>query len=353
MDRAPSRVPYPSVQAIAASKLLHPLHQHSFDEAVEALPAEHDPATIEGRQNEARFREAFMQAMDAAQVEALIFPTWAQLPAINGDRNTQLTDDPQPAPHAGPTHLGSSLTFVGSMLQWPALSVPNGYINGLPTGLHILRAPGMRPSSFSMPMRTNKPPTTASRRPPSHHSPCSGQREEGRGVSCRMEDQEMQRSTDRILTTHAGSLPMPADLHAMLRAKEAGQPYDAPALQMRLTRAVAEVVQQQAEHGLDIISDGEQSKTSFTTYVSERLAVSRPGPGRWHVRSATASARTSPSTSRRSGPRHPASGGASSTASGHCSTLARKRCRRTSPTCRPPWPASRSRRPFSRRPSAR
>jgi hypothetical protein len=44
-----------------------------------------------------------------------------------------------------------------------------------------------------------------------------------------MEDEEMPQSTDRILTTHAGSLPMPADLHAMLRAKEAGQPYDAPA----------------------------------------------------------------------------------------------------------------------------
>ena len=89
----------------------------------------------------------------------------------------------------------------------------------------------------------------------------------------------MPQSTDRILTTHAGSLPMPADLHAMLRAKEAGQPYDAPALQMRLTRAVAEVVQQQAEHGLDIISDGEQSKTSFTTYVSERLAGIETRPG--------------------------------------------------------------------------
>jgi 5-methyltetrahydropteroyltriglutamate--homocysteine methyltransferase len=46
-----------------------------------------------------------------------------------------------------------------------------------------------------------------------------------------MEDQEMQRSTDRILTTHAGSLPMPADLHAILRAREVGQPYDAPAVQ--------------------------------------------------------------------------------------------------------------------------
>jgi len=131
-------VPYPSVKDIAASKLLHPLHQQSFDEAVEALPAEHDPATIEGRHNEARFRTAFMQAMDAAGVDALVFPTWAQLPAINGDRNTQLTDDPRPAPHATPTRLGSSLTFVGSMLQWPAISVPNGDIQGLPTGLQLL-----------------------------------------------------------------------------------------------------------------------------------------------------------------------------------------------------------------------
>jgi Asp-tRNA(Asn)/Glu-tRNA(Gln) amidotransferase A subunit family amidase len=131
-------VPYPSVKAIAASKLLHPLHQQSFDEAVDALPAEQDPATIEGRLNEARFRAAFMQAMDAARIDALVFPTWAQLPAINGDRNTQITNDPKPAPYAGPTHLGSSLTFVGSMLQWPALSVPNGFIQGLPTGLQML-----------------------------------------------------------------------------------------------------------------------------------------------------------------------------------------------------------------------
>ena len=53
----------------------------------------------------------------------------------------------------------------------------------------------------------------------------------------------MQRSTDRILTTHAGSLPMPSDLSEMLRAKETGQPYDAQALQQRLARAVAMVVQ--------------------------------------------------------------------------------------------------------------
>src|SRR5262249_30622224 len=90
---------------------------------------------------------------------------------------------------------------------------------------------------------------------------------------------EMKRNTDRILTTHAGSLPRASDLDAMLRAKEAGQPYDAPALPQHLARAVAEVVRQQAEHGLDIISDGEQSKTSFTTYLTERLAGIEPRSG--------------------------------------------------------------------------
>src|SRR5262249_20863188 len=93
------------------------------------------------------------------------------------------------------------------------------------------------------------------------------------------EDQEMQRSTDRILTTHAGSLPRPPDLSEMLRAKEAGQPYDEQALQQRLASAVAEAVQKQAENGIDIITDGEQSKTSFTTYLSERLAGIETRPG--------------------------------------------------------------------------
>jgi 5-methyltetrahydropteroyltriglutamate--homocysteine methyltransferase len=93
------------------------------------------------------------------------------------------------------------------------------------------------------------------------------------------EDQEMQRSTDRILTTHAGSLPRPPDLSEILRAKEAGQPYDALALQRRLASAVAAAVQKQAENGIDIITDGEQSKTSFTTYLSERLAGIETRPG--------------------------------------------------------------------------
>lgn len=132
-------VPYPSIKAIAESGLLHPLHQVSVANAVDALPPEQNPETLEGRNNEERFRAAFRREMDAAGVAALVFPTWAQLPLLNGDRNTQLAAVPVPAPARGVTHSRSSLTFVGSMLQWPALSVPSGYSSeGLPLGLQIL-----------------------------------------------------------------------------------------------------------------------------------------------------------------------------------------------------------------------
>jgi Asp-tRNA(Asn)/Glu-tRNA(Gln) amidotransferase A subunit family amidase len=132
-------VPFPSVKAIADSKLLHPLHQALLDEAAAAKPVDEDAETIEGLKNEQRYRDVFTEAMDAGKIDAVIFPTWAQLPAINGDRNTQLVAEPKPPPGAGPTALGSGLTFVGSSLQWPALSVPSGYLGeGLPQGLQIL-----------------------------------------------------------------------------------------------------------------------------------------------------------------------------------------------------------------------
>jgi amidase len=132
-------IPYPSVQAIADSKLLHPLHQQGFEQAAAAKPVAEDPETLEGAKTEQKYRDAFTKAMDAERIDAVIFPTWAQLPALNGDRNTQITNDPKPAPDAAPTALGSSLTFIGSSLQWPALSVPNGYLGeGLPAGLQIL-----------------------------------------------------------------------------------------------------------------------------------------------------------------------------------------------------------------------
>ena len=81
----------------------------------------------------------------------------------------------------------------------------------------------------------------------------------------------MKRSSTRILTTHAGSLPRPADLLEMARRADRGQAYAE-----RVRHAVADIVRQQIEHGLDVIDDGEMSKPSFITYVTERLSGFTP-----------------------------------------------------------------------------
>jgi 5-methyltetrahydropteroyltriglutamate--homocysteine methyltransferase len=81
----------------------------------------------------------------------------------------------------------------------------------------------------------------------------------------------MQRSTDRILTTHTGSLPRPADLTATLEAMDAGTAPDPEAFDARVRHAVAEVVRKQVEAGVDIVSDGEQGKVGYSTYVRYRL----------------------------------------------------------------------------------
>src|SRR5437016_1890304 len=67
----------------------------------------------------------------------------------------------------------------------------------------------------------------------------------------------MRRSTNRILVSHAGTTPRPSDLS-------------------NLPRAVEEVVQKQAEVGIDIVNDGELSKSNFTNYVRDRLAGIAP-----------------------------------------------------------------------------
>jgi 5-methyltetrahydropteroyltriglutamate--homocysteine methyltransferase len=81
----------------------------------------------------------------------------------------------------------------------------------------------------------------------------------------------MQRSHDRFLTTHTGSLPRPADLIRMMYAKEEGVPVEPAALAERVRSAVAEVVAKQAVSGVDLINDGELSKPSYATYVKDRL----------------------------------------------------------------------------------
>ena len=81
----------------------------------------------------------------------------------------------------------------------------------------------------------------------------------------------MQRSRDRFLTTHTGSLPRPDDLIRMMYAKEEGVPVDPQSLAARVRAAVAEIVRKQADAGVDLINDGELSKPSYATYIKDRL----------------------------------------------------------------------------------
>ena len=81
----------------------------------------------------------------------------------------------------------------------------------------------------------------------------------------------MQRSTHRILTTHVGSLTRPDALIPLLRQQERAQPYDHEHFARLVRQAVADVVRQQVEAGIDIVTDGEQGKASFYGYVMERF----------------------------------------------------------------------------------
>ena len=81
----------------------------------------------------------------------------------------------------------------------------------------------------------------------------------------------MKRSTERILTTHTGSLPRPPDLTSMLEALDTGNAPDPAAFEARVRRAVADVVRQQVDAGIDVVSDGEQGKVGYSTYVRHRL----------------------------------------------------------------------------------
>ncbi len=81
----------------------------------------------------------------------------------------------------------------------------------------------------------------------------------------------MMRSTDRILTTHAGALPRPGELREWVLAKSRGEAIDPAKLESGLRAAVAEIVAQQTQCGLDSVNDGELSKTSFTEYARSRI----------------------------------------------------------------------------------
>src|SRR4029434_2789193 len=82
----------------------------------------------------------------------------------------------------------------------------------------------------------------------------------------------MKRSTERILTTHVGSLARADSLIPLLRLRENGQSYEREELERRVREAVTDVVRKQVESGIDIITDGEQGKASFFGYIIERFS---------------------------------------------------------------------------------
>src|SRR5215831_1443759 len=97
------------------------------------------------------------------------------------------------------------------------------------------------------------------------------------------EGMRMKTSTNRILTTHVGSLPRPESIKALLRTRLSGQTIDEAQLSARVAEAVTDAVRQQARVGIDVVSDGEMSKTSFLAYADERLtgfvAMTADDPG--------------------------------------------------------------------------
>ena len=81
----------------------------------------------------------------------------------------------------------------------------------------------------------------------------------------------MIRSTERILTTHAGALPRSAELTALIRTRAGKQPVDDAKIEQLLRKEVTQTLRLQVDHGIDSVSDGEFSKANFTHYAAERI----------------------------------------------------------------------------------
>src|SRR3977135_4043564 len=88
----------------------------------------------------------------------------------------------------------------------------------------------------------------------------------------------MKTSKDRILTTHTGSLPRPKQLVDLILEREQGHAVDAAAFEAEIAKAVDEIVAQQRAAGIDVVSDGEMSKPSYTTYIRHPVSGIAPDP---------------------------------------------------------------------------
>jgi 5-methyltetrahydropteroyltriglutamate--homocysteine methyltransferase len=83
---------------------------------------------------------------------------------------------------------------------------------------------------------------------------------------------DVQDNQKRILTSHTGSLPRPPELIELLQREERGEAFDIPQFEQMLFRSIMDVVEQQVRAGLDIVNDGEFGKSSYATYVQQRLS---------------------------------------------------------------------------------
>jgi Asp-tRNA(Asn)/Glu-tRNA(Gln) amidotransferase A subunit family amidase len=124
---------YPkTVAELVATQKFHPLHEAGLLAALHAPDPQVDPIVHKLEADEIRMRAAYLAAMDAAKVDAIIMPAASYPPKLNGDRNTTPT---------------GTTTWIASGLHWPALIVPMGYTGeDLPSGLQIVGRPWSEPA---------------------------------------------------------------------------------------------------------------------------------------------------------------------------------------------------------------
>ena len=116
-----------TVAELVATKKFHPLHETGLLAALHAPDPADDPVVRELEAHEKRMRQAYLEAMHDARIDALVMPTASYPPKLNGDRNTTPT---------------GTTTWIASGLHWPALIVPMGYTGeDLPSGLQIVGRP--------------------------------------------------------------------------------------------------------------------------------------------------------------------------------------------------------------------
>ena len=165
----------------------------------------------------------------------------------------------------------------------------------------------------------------------------------------------MKNSATRILTTHVGSLARPQEIIDAMRAKESGQPPWGEEMAQQFASlirySVQRVVRRQVETGIDVPSDGEYAKNSFSNYVHDRLTGFEPDPSMpptsspYATPTATASVSSTSTSNTTAISEAPQS--APSSAPAPSPTAAKTSSGRTSTTSKQPWSASHPKKPSS------